>query len=107
MLPVGIDAPLRGFSLFAACKVLKYVLVKGRFSGLFSLLSVFDNLQAAEFLFESSSLVFPLLRYVALFLLRDSENLDFSTPFFVLDTELSGIFRIPEKEAYKCRKYAS
>lgn len=101
MLPVVFDAPLRGFSFFAACKVLKYVLVNGRFSGLFSLLSLFDNLQGAEFFFEPSSLVLPSLRYVALFLLRDSENLDFSTPFFVSDTELSGIFRIPEKEAYK------
>lgn len=101
MLPVGFIAPLRGFSFFAACNVFKYVLENGRFSGLFSLLSLFNSLQGAEFSFESSSLVCPLLRYFALFLLRDSENLDFSTPFFVSDTELSGIFRIPEKDAYK------
>lgn len=103
MSPVGFVAPLTDLRFFAACRVLNwsvYVSANGRFSGLFSLLSLFNSLQCAEFSFEST-LAFSLLRYVALFLLRDSENLDFSTPFFVSDTELSGIFSIPAREAYK------
>lgn len=94
-IPLGFNVSERGFSFLAACRVFRYVLVNGRFSGLFSLLSWLDTLQILEFSFESTSLVVPFIKKVALFLFRDSENFDFSTPFFVSEIELTGIFSTP------------
>lgn len=74
----------------------EYIPFDARFAGLFSLLLA-QGLECSVFSLEfPQGPRFTLLRKVAFFLLSDSENLGFTTPFLFSDTELTGIFSKPE-----------